>query len=118
MKNLYFVAAGMLVMGAGMFEWRALRTGAHTPTTPASGRPAIAQAGPPASSGSQATSPTASLGASAKRLGPFSIAGRDYTIDLQTMKVQPGPTPSADTVAAMEIRDAAGAVHIERRFRT
>ena len=116
MKNLYFVAAGMLVMGAGMFAWRALRTGAHSRVTPASGRPAIAQASPPANSGSQATSPSASPGASAKRLGPFSIAGRDYTIDLQTMKVQPGPTASADTVTAMEIRDAAGAVQYRKTF--
>jgi hypothetical protein len=116
MKNLYFVAAGMLVTGAGMFGWRALRAGAHSRVTPAAGRPAIAQAGPPANSGSQATSPTASPAASAKRLGPFSIAGRDYIIDLQTMKVQPGPTASADTVVAMEIRDFAGTVQYEKIF--
>jgi hypothetical protein len=52
-----------------------------------------------------------------RRLGPFSISGSDYTVALRNKKRQPGPTQEAgDTVVAMEIRDAAGAIQYQREF--
>ena len=65
----------------------------------------------------QVASATVPAGASPKRLGPFSIAGRDYTVELQTKKLRPGSTDdSGDTVVAMEIQDATGAVQYRRAF--
>ena len=50
-------------------------------------------------------------------LGHFSIAGRDYTVDLETKKIQPGSTDErGDTVVAMEIKDSEGAVQYRRTF--
>ena len=52
-----------------------------------------------------------------RRLGPFSISGSDYTIVLHNKKRQPGSTQeSGETVARMEIRDAAEAIQYQRRF--
>jgi hypothetical protein len=52
-----------------------------------------------------------------QRLGPFSISGSDYTVVLHNKKRQPGSTEeSGDTVVAMEIRDAAGAILYQRKF--
>jgi hypothetical protein len=52
-----------------------------------------------------------------RRLGPFSISGSDYTVVLHNRKQQPGSTQeSGDTVVAMEIRDAAGAIQYQRKF--
>jgi hypothetical protein len=50
-----------------------------------------------------------------KHLGPFSVGGRNYTVDLETKNVQ-STDESGDTVVAMEIRDAAGAVQYRRTF--
>jgi len=66
---------------------------------------------------SQVPSAAASANESAKHLGPFAVAGRDYTVELQTRKVQPGSTDElGDTVLAMEIRDAAGGIEYRRTF--
>jgi len=52
-----------------------------------------------------------------RRLGPFSISGSDYVVVLHNKKRQPGGTQeSGETVVAMEIRDAAGAIQYQRRF--
>ena len=52
-----------------------------------------------------------------QRLGPFTISGSDYTVVLHNRKRQPGGTQeSGDTVVAMEIRDAAGAIEYQRKF--
>lgn len=52
-----------------------------------------------------------------RHLGPFSISGTDYTVVLRQRKRQPGGTEeSGDTVVAMEILDAAGAVQYQRKF--
>jgi hypothetical protein len=52
-----------------------------------------------------------------QHLGPFSISGTDYTVVLHRRKRQPGGTAeSGDTVVAMEILDAAGAVQYQRKF--
>ena len=52
-----------------------------------------------------------------QRLGPFSVAGKDYRIMLRKKKRQPGPTQeTGDTVVAMEIRDAADTILYQRTF--
>lgn len=52
-----------------------------------------------------------------EHLGPFLISGRNFTLVLHKRKRQPGGSQeSGDTVAAMEIRDSAGAVLYERKF--
>ena len=54
---------------------------------------------------------------SERRLGPFSIAGSDYTVVVRNKKRQPGSTQeTGNTVVAMEIRDAAGAIQYQRKF--
>jgi hypothetical protein len=80
---------------------------------PSVAQPASPQPGPPSP---QASLPTGSAGPSANSLGPFSIAGRDYTVELETKKVIPGSNNESGTVVAMEIRDAAGAVQYRRTF--
>ena len=56
-------------------------------------------------------------GASEERLGPFSIAGRDYSVLLRKKKRRPGSTQeSGETVVAMEIQDATGAILYQRTF--
>jgi hypothetical protein len=52
----------------------------------------------------------------ANQLGPFSIAGRDYTVELQTRKIGLGSDEEANTVVAMEIRDSEGAAQYRRTF--
>jgi hypothetical protein len=72
---------------------------------------------PQQTSALQAPSAPASANESAKHLGPFAIAGRDFTVELQTRKVQPGSTDEQGaTVVSMEIRDAAGRVQYRRAF--
>src|SRR6202008_4011818 len=65
--------------------------------------------------GWRAPSTTAPTSKSVKHLGHFSIAGREYTIDLETKKIQPGSAGAqGDTVVAMEIKDSEGAVQSRR----
>ena len=52
-----------------------------------------------------------------QRLGPFSIAGTDYTIVLKKKKCPPGSMQAGgDTVVAMEIRDASGSSLYQKTF--
>ncbi len=108
MRTLGFAVMGMLVVGAGAYGWHAVRTGVQSQMAAPSGtQPA----------NRQAPSAAASASESHTRLGPFSIAGRDYTVELQTRKVRPGSSDDAgDTVVGMEIQDAAGAVQFRRAF--
>ena len=54
---------------------------------------------------------------SEQRLGPFSIVGQKYTVVLYNRKRAPGTTQeTGETLVAMEIRDAAGAVQYRRTF--
>src|SRR4029077_16486414 len=119
MRTLRFAAIGLLVVGASVLGWRAIRTPLRPQTTQSSAQPSAAPSvsPPPQTPSSQAASASAPAGESAKRLGPFSIAGRDYTIELQTKKIRPGSKDeSGDTVVGMEIQDAAGAVQYRRTF--
>lgn len=52
-----------------------------------------------------------------QRLGPFSIAGQDYTVVLRTKRLPRASDRSfAETLAALEIRDAAGNVPYQKSF--
>ena len=115
MKTLGYGAIGLLVAVAAFFGWRAARPRVNSQATaPSSAQPVI----PPAQNpGPPALSAAAVANASASRLGPFSIAGQDYTVELQTRKVRPvSVNESADTVVGMEIRDASGTVQYQRTF--
>jgi hypothetical protein len=107
------ILAVILVALASVLGWRALRTGVVPPKSPP---PAQQMNAPPQQQSSLA--PTiAPAGPAANRLGPFSIAGQDYFVELQTRKVRPGAADQqGDTVVAMEIRDAAGVVQYRRTF--
>jgi hypothetical protein len=114
MRTLGYAVIGLLAVGACVWGWRAVRQ-----IAPRSAQASAAQsANPqPRNSSSQAASNAAPAGASANHLGPFSIAGRKYTVELQTRKVGPGSTGfQGDTVVGMEIRDAAGAVQYRKEF--
>jgi hypothetical protein len=119
MRTLYFAAIGLLVVGVGVAGWRAIRTRREPQITLPSAQPSAPQpVGQQAQSPSaQAPSAAAPASESANHLGPFSIAGRDYTVELETKKVRPGSADQqGDTVVAMEIRDASGAVQYRRIF--
>jgi len=78
----------------------------------------------PAAPAAQETAPgsTAQEEETERRLGPFPIAGSDYVVVLHEKKCVPGSTePHSDidlgeSVVAMGIRDATGAVLYQRRF--
>src|ERR1051326_4153845 len=54
-----------------------------------------------------------------KRLGPFSLAGNNYTVVLrQKPRVPRSTRETGNTVATMEIRDSGGTVVYKRRFPT
>jgi hypothetical protein len=112
-RTLLFAAIGLLVVGASIFGWRAIRTRSSARATPAPTQPSAA---PPVSP--QPSTPTAPAGESATRLGPFPIAGHEYSVELRTRKVQqPGPGgEQGDTVVAMEIRDPAGVLQYQKMF--
>jgi len=117
MRSLRFAAIGLLLLGASLFGWRAFRTRLHRQMMPSAAPPSATR---PVSSQAQAQSLQAPSTAapkseSANHLGPFSIAGRDYTVELQTRKVI-GSDEEANTVVAMEIRDSTGAVQYRRTF--
>src|SRR5689334_14969517 len=104
MKPLRFVIVGGLVVAASVFGWRTIRRSRQQVPTVA-GQSAAQPANSPRSV-SQA-SPGAATDKPSNALGPFSIAGRDYFIDLQNKKVRPGAVDEqGDTVVGMEIRDA------------
>jgi hypothetical protein len=119
MKILRFAAIGLLAVGAGIFGWRAVRSRLHPQIAPpsaprAAAQPASPQAQNPSTQALPANAPAAGP---AKHLGPFSIAGQDYTVELETRKVNPASgDKSPDTVVAMEIRDTNGAVQFRRTF--
>jgi hypothetical protein len=119
MRTVHFAAIGLLVVGASVFGWRVIRTGPHRSVASSSVRPSVPQPGRPPlqTSASQAPFASASAMESANHLGPFSIAGQDYTVELHTRKVQPGSTDEqGNTVVAMEIRDAGGTVQYRKTF--
>src|SRR5690348_2552282 len=114
MRNFYFAAAGLLVAGASILVGRAIYTRAHSQAKLYAAAPSVT---PSAKSQATATGAPSPADESEKRLGPFFIAGQDYTVELRTRKVQAGSAgEGSDTVVAMEIRDAAGAMQYQRTF--
>jgi hypothetical protein len=123
MRIFRIVMIGLLAAAAGALIWRVTRTrarhSASAPSAQPSAQPSPSQlAIPPQQNASpQAVSATTAPDESAKRLGPFTITGRGYTVELRTRKIRPADTnDSGDTVVAMEIRDGAGAVQYRRVF--
>jgi hypothetical protein len=118
-KTVLSAVIGLFAVVAAVFGWRAVHTPVRTQSMSPSVQQSIAQP-----SGTQAQPPTPQThpapgppSESAKHLGPFSIDGQNYQVELQTRKVQPGSTQeSGDTVVAMEIKDAAGAIVYRRTF--
>jgi hypothetical protein len=115
MRTFRFAMVGLLAVAAGLLGWGLARPRLHHPSVPpaqvsagqtAAPQPQIASPQAPAQNTLAQVPTTAPATESAKRLGPFSIAGRDYTVELQT---------SAGGLVAMEIRDA-GAVQYRRTF--
>jgi hypothetical protein len=117
MRSLRFAAVGVLLIGASLFGWRTIRTRLHPqmlpPAAPLSPTLPVSSHAPPPSL--QSPSTAAPKSEAANHLGPFSIAGRDYSVELQTRKVV-GSDEEANTVVAMEIRDSAGAVQYRKTF--
>jgi hypothetical protein len=117
MRSLRLAAIGLMLVGASLFGWRAFRAQLHPQMMPPAAPPSATQPVVPQAPtlSLQAPSTTTPKSESANHLGPFSIAGRDYTVELQTRKVV-GSDEQADTVVAMEIRDSAGAVQYRKTF--
>lgn len=114
MRTLRIVGIGLLLVVTGVVGWRKIHTGFRPRLTPPSVQQINTQ---PSTQTSQPPPATAPGGKPVNHLGPFSIAGRDYFVELQTKKVQPGSTDEqGDTVVSMEIRDAAGVVLYRRSF--
>ncbi len=114
MTTLRIAAISLFVVLSGVLTWRAIRSGSPRKA------PAPAQQAnvPPEPQGAaQVPSAVVPPGQARNHLGPFSVAGRDYFVELQTRKVRPGTTDQqGETVVGMEIRDAAGAVQFRRTF--
>jgi hypothetical protein len=126
MRTFRFAMVGLLAVAAGLVGWRFARPRLHRRISPPVAQAPVGQTVTPQSripspqapaQNTLAQVPTAAPATeSVKRLGPFSISGRDYTVELQTRIVQSGSAGSAGSVATMEIRDAAGAVQYRRTF--
>src|ERR1700681_3408197 len=120
MNKLRIAAVGLLVLGVCVFGWSLLRNRPHAGTPPLStqlARQPVAQAQSSNPQAPQAPSVTAPATEPANHLGPFTLAGQSYTVELETKKVRPGAAnEQGDTVVAMEIRDAGGAVQYRRTF--
>lgn len=126
MRRILFLIIGLLVAGAGVIAWRAARARLPHSISPATAQASATQISSPQpqAPSPQATSPSApaeapSASASAsvlpKHFGPFSIAGQNYTVDLETKGVH-SSDENGETVTAMEIRDGNGAVQYRRTF--
>jgi hypothetical protein len=118
MNALRLAAIGILALVAGLFAYRVIRSRERSQQTRPAPIPAP-QTAIPQTQGAAAQVPSAagSAGAPANRLGPFTIAGKEYTVELETRKVRPGANDdSGDTVTAMEVHDAAGTELYRRTF--
>jgi hypothetical protein len=126
MRTFRFAMVGLLAVAAGLVGWRFAGPRLHRRISSPVAQASVGQTVNPQSQIPSPQAPaqntlaqvltTAPATESVKRLGPFSIMGRDYTVELQTKKLQPGSADSADSLVAMEIRDAAGAVQYRRTF--
>src|SRR6266849_4124785 len=128
-KNLSLLSILVLAMGLVFFAWRTARTHAAKATNNSTALPqASAQTNGlaiPASTASsaqplaQSASPTAPVPTSAaleQRLGPFPVAGKEYTAIMRKQLPAGAKPGEGETVVSMEIRDAAGASQYARAF--
>lgn len=124
MKKTIILGAAMLAVLLAVYTWRTANTHAGKQTVQ-SQIAAVAKAQPSNSAQSAATSVTqpAALNSSTKagdgveqRLGPFSIAGKEYTPVLRK-QVPAGAKPGeGQTVVSLEIRDSEGVSQFSRAF--
>jgi len=74
-------------------------------------------ASPPSVQNTASPAPSTQPQETERRLGPFSISGTSYSVVLRMKPRQPGTTQeTGDSVVAVEIQDAAGAVQYQRKF--
>lgn len=121
MKTLLAFACVALAALAAVFAWHSGRF--HTSqgeTASAAGIPASQQqqAKSPSSAQAVASPSTSNQAAESERhLGPFSISGNSYTVELHLKPRQPGETQeTGDTVVAMEIQDSSRTSLYQRTF--
>jgi hypothetical protein len=126
MRAGLLIGVSLLAVAALAVGWRLAQTrGSRQANQPRAGQEtSTPQAKHPQESspnsfaqGATALTGTAEEKETERRLGPFSISGSDYTVVLHNKKRQPGSTQeNGETVVAMEIRDAAGAMQYQRKF--
>src|SRR5882724_11580935 len=89
MITFYFASIGLSVAAAGIFGWRTTHTRLHREIASPSAQSFVTRSGIQSlqTSVSQVPSAAASANESAKHLSPFDVAGRDYTVELQTRMV-------------------------------
>jgi hypothetical protein len=122
MKTARLVLLCMLALAVVVLFWQGVTTRSNQPG--GQPRPVPRQAKPllPNSPHDSAPQTAAITGAaqndeSQERLGPFSLAGKDYSVLLRKKKRQPGSTQEiGDTVVGMQIQDASGALEYQRTF--
>jgi hypothetical protein len=126
MKILRFALIGLASAAVGLGGWYVARNRSHRPASPASPAASTNQpkgqephgpspSVPSPNASPQSPSPATPASEPVKHFGPFSIAGQNYTVDLETKSVH-SSGDSGDTVTAMEIRDDTGAVQYRRAF--
>ena len=122
MKTARFSLICLLTVVAGVFAWRVVQTPLNRQRSQP--QPAAQPTTSPQPNRSQNSTPQAAApagaargGESEERLGPFSIAGRDYSVLLRKKKRQPGSTQeSGESVVAMTIQVGTGAIEYQRTF--
>lgn len=126
MRTFRFALLALLVAGAGAISWHFIRARRSAPLNATLARASAKQPPNPApqvlppqaastNAPIEATVANLPAGQSPTHFGPFSISGQNYTVDLETKPVKSNED-SGDTVVAVEIRDAAGAVQFRRTF--
>lgn len=115
MRAFWLTMIGVILATVGLLGWREARIRAQRQNHATSVQAAAPLSALPQNSTPQASPAPVPASATPKRLGPFSIGGQNYTVDLETKVVQ-SSDENGETVTAMEIRDAAGAVQYRRTF--
>jgi hypothetical protein len=120
MKTSRLALICLLVGGASALVWHGLKTRSNQQhKQPQLATLAAIPLEPSRSQTPPAAAPAGAEqgGGSEERLGPFSIAGRDYSVLLRKKKRRSGSAQeSGETVVAMEIQDATGAILYQRPF--
>lgn len=126
-KNAWLLSIFVLGTALGFFVWRTARTHAAkiagSPGVPALAQPAglpipasTASSAQPLTQPASAATPAAPSAASEQRLGPFPVAGKEYTAIVRKQLPAGAKPGEGETVVSMEIRDGAGASQYARVF--